>query len=323
MTARLPNADQLFATLDATWPAALCRRCGPWLIRDGQGGGKRVSAATAAADGAAGDIASAEAAMRALGQTPLFLLREGEQALDAALAARGYRIVDPVVIYAAPCTTVATPSPAPLTAFAHWPPLAIAVEIWAAAGIGPARLAVMDRVAGPKTAILGRIADRASGAAFLAIHDSCAMLHALEVAPTLRRQGGANNILRSAACWAQDHGAATLSLVVTQANAGARTLYASLGMEVVGQYHYRQNQAPPEARAVATRNSPPPATPPAVRCPAAGAGGTCARRPGRDAHFPRTGHDHGQPQRATDQFSAADRPLQRGGPADPADRRCL
>lgn len=240
MTTRLPSAATLFAVLEATWPAAACARSGPWLIRDGQGGGKRVSAATAAADWVAGDIASAEAEMQALGQTPLFLLREGEQALDAALAARGYSVVDPVVIYAASCAAIGTPPPAPLAAFAHWPPLAIAVDLWAAAGIGPARLAVMERVAGPKTAILGRIADRASGAAFVAVDHTCAMLHALEVAPTLRRQGGANNILRLAACWAQDHGAATLSLVVTQANAGARALYASLGMEVVGQYHYRQ-----------------------------------------------------------------------------------
>lgn len=240
MTTRLPIAATLFAVLEATWPAAACHRCGPWLIHDGQGGGKRVSAATAAADWVQDDIASAEAAMRALGQTPLFQLRDGEQALDAALAARGYTVVDPVVIYAAPCAAIATPSPAPLTAFAHWPPLAIAVELWATAGIGPARLAVMERVAGPKTAILGRIGDRASGAAFVAVHQTCAMLHALEVPSALRRQGCANSILRSAACWAQDQGAATLSLVVTQANAGAHALYASLGMEVVGQYHYRQ-----------------------------------------------------------------------------------
>jgi ribosomal protein S18 acetylase RimI-like enzyme len=66
------------------------------------------------------------------------------------------------------------------------------------------------------------------------------MLHALEVAPDLRRQGTARNILRSAATWAQDNGADTLSLVVTAANSGARTLYASLGFQAMGQYHYRQ-----------------------------------------------------------------------------------
>jgi ribosomal protein S18 acetylase RimI-like enzyme len=66
------------------------------------------------------------------------------------------------------------------------------------------------------------------------------MLHALEVTPALRRQGSAHNILRAAALWAQQNGADTLTLVVTVANENARRLYASLGMQPVGQYHYRQ-----------------------------------------------------------------------------------
>ena len=66
------------------------------------------------------------------------------------------------------------------------------------------------------------------------------MLHALEVTPSQRRQGSAHNILRAAVAWAQANGADTLSLVVTVANDKARRLYASLGMAVVGQYHYRQ-----------------------------------------------------------------------------------
>ena len=66
-----------------------------------------------------------------------------------------------------------------------------------------------------------------------------AVLHALEVAPAMRRQGVAHNILRAAGAWAQDHGAETLVLLVTEANAAARALYASLKMDVVGQYHYR------------------------------------------------------------------------------------
>jgi GNAT superfamily N-acetyltransferase len=76
--------------------------------------------------------------------------------------------------------------------------------------------------------------------AFVAIHGQTAMLHALEVAPDRRRLGVASNILRASARWAQDNGAGTLSLVVTTANAGARALYASLGLQAMGQYHYRQ-----------------------------------------------------------------------------------
>ncbi|MFN0115585.1 MAG: GNAT family N-acetyltransferase [Paracoccaceae bacterium] len=229
---------RLFDTLEATWPAAALHRAGPWLIREGRGGGQRVSAATAEADWAEADIPLAETAQAALGQPPLFLVRDGEKRLDAALAARGYRVHDPVFLRAAPVGAVAVPVP-PLSAFPHWPPLAIAREIWEDGGIGPARLAVMDRAGGGKTAILARTGDRVSGVAFLALHGDEAMLHALHVTRAFRRQGSAVNIMRAAADWAQDHGAERISVAVTQANTAANGLYASLPMPIVGEYRYR------------------------------------------------------------------------------------
>lgn len=232
--------DWFYELLEQSWPAVSLRRVGPWLIREGRGGGQRVSAATAEAAVSAADISQAEAAMQALGQDPLFMLRDRDNALDTMLAARGYHKHDPVIAYAAPTATLATPAPSPMTAFPVWPPLSIATQIWAEAGIGPGRIAVMERATGPKTAILGRVNDRASGVAFVACHGEMAMLHALEVVPNLRRQGSANNIMRMAAIWAQDHGAKQLCLAVTEVNTNARTLYASLGMEVVGTYHYRK-----------------------------------------------------------------------------------
>ena len=128
--------------MDATWPAAAAWRLGPWTIRNGAGGGKRVSAASAEAAWQADDIAAAAAAMRALAQTPLFLIRAGEDALDAELAARGYRLVDPVVAYAAPLAELAATPPARMSGFPHWPPMEIARQLWAEGGIGPARVAV-------------------------------------------------------------------------------------------------------------------------------------------------------------------------------------
>jgi GNAT superfamily N-acetyltransferase len=234
-----------FDLLEATWPAASLRREGPWLIREGKGGGQRVSAASlapgfAAMDITPTDITRAEDAMAALGQPPLFMVRSEDTALDAALDGRGYRVHDPVVLYSAPCETLATPAPPRMAAFPHWPPMAIAADLWAEAGIGPDRLAVMSRVKGAKTAILGRQKDRASGVAFVACDHDAAMLHALEVTPNQRRQGSANNIMRCAAVWALEHGAKTLTLAVTEANAPARALYASLEMQIVGKYHYRK-----------------------------------------------------------------------------------
>ncbi|MGO4908455.1 GNAT family N-acetyltransferase [Pseudorhodobacter sp. W20_MBD10_FR17] len=237
---------QIYDVLEHTWPAASLRSTGPWMIREGAGGGQRVSAATAEAAVTDNDIAGAEAAMQALGQDALFMIRHSDIALDLLLAARGYVLHDPVVVYAAPVAALALPAPTAMSAFATWPPLSIAAQIWADAGIGPGRLAVMDRAKGPKTTILGRVNDRASGVAFVACHANAAMLHALEVCPSQRRQGSANNIMRMAAGWAQDQGAEMLCLAVTQANTVARSLYASLGMEAVGQYHYRKKQ-PKEA----------------------------------------------------------------------------
>ncbi len=232
--------DALGAVMQGTWPAAALHRVGPWTIREGRGGGKRVSAATADAAWAETDIAQAEEAMTAFDQRPLFQIRAGDDALDQALQSRGYHVVDPVIAYAVPSAELAQPPVPPMAAFAHWPPLAICTALWAEGGIGPARLAVMQRANGPKAAILSRTNDRPTGTAFVAVHDQTAMLHALEVSAAARRQGSAHKILRASAQWSLQNGATTLSVVVTRANAPACALYASLNMQGVGHYHYRQ-----------------------------------------------------------------------------------
>lgn len=226
--------EALGDVMEATWPPVRAWALGPFTLRDGAGGGKRVSAASAHAAWDTGDLDAAEAAMA----DPLFLIRKGDDALDAALAVRGYRIVDPVLAYAAPVARLVAKVPA-MVAFPHWPPLGIARVLWADAGIGPARLAVMGRVPGPKTVILARLNDRPAGVCFVAIAGAHAMLHALEVSPLQRRQGLASQMLRAAANWAQDQGSTTLSLVVTAQNSAANFLYQSIGMDVVGRYQYR------------------------------------------------------------------------------------
>jgi ribosomal protein S18 acetylase RimI-like enzyme len=226
--------DTLAEVMEATWPPRSHHSLGPFTLRDGAGGGKRVSAASLARPFTEADLAALETAM----PEPLMLVRAREEALDAALDARGWRIVDPVVAYAAPVADLTADLPF-LTAFAHWPPLEIARSIWAEGGIGPARIAVMDRVTGPRAALLGRIDDRSAGVAFVACHGTEAMVHALEVRESHRRQGLGESLLHAAANWAAEQGATRLSLVVTRQNAAARALYTRLGMQVVGQYHYR------------------------------------------------------------------------------------
>ena len=177
--------------------------------------------------------------MENLGQTPIFMLRSGDESLDAALQGRGYRVIDPVSIYLCGIERLLTIPRPPVSGFAIWEPLAVMREIWAEGGIGNERLNVMRRVDGPKTTILGRVRDRAAGTAFVALHDDIAMLHALEVLPAFRRHGLGRTIMGHAAKWAVQQGAAHFSVLVTKDNFAANGLYASLGMEIAGHYFYR------------------------------------------------------------------------------------
>ena len=228
-----------FDVIDQTWPAAARHAVGPFTLREGQGGGSRVSAATADGPVTDQDITQVEAVMRDLGQKRIFMIRPGDEALDAQLDARGYQVVDAVTIYACPAKQLTDIEIPRVTVFTIWEPLAIMREIWAAGGIGPARLAVMDRAKGPKTGILLRQNDKPGGAAYAAIHDGVAMVHAVEIVPFQRKQGLGKWAMRGAAFWARDNGAETLSVMCTDVNEGANALYRSLGMQPVSQYHYR------------------------------------------------------------------------------------
>lgn len=226
------------AAMDATWPAASVQRVGPWLVREGKGGGNRVSAITAEEPGA-DDPEPAIRATRALGQAVVFRLGDEETALDAMLDRRGFRREKSTVLYEAPAAAIAGDGPGPVTAFAFWEPLQLMYDLWAETGIGPARIAVMERVARPKAGILGRADDRAAGVGFVAVDGDTAMVHALAVLPEFRRRKTARNMMREAARWAAERGATRIALAVEEENAGARALYEALGMTEAGRYHYR------------------------------------------------------------------------------------
>lgn len=234
-----PTALRLFEVLDTTWPAARIFNAGSWCIREGQGGGQRVSAATLDGPFEPCNINTAEDEMRGLGQRPLFMIRPGEDALDEALSQRGYDVVDPVVLYTAKVADLTEELPV-TAAMPSWPPLAIQRELWQAAGIGAARIAVMERAPAPKTALLGRGGDAPTGTGFVAMHGDIAMVHALEVAPDARRGGIGRRLMQAAANWASDMGAVWLALAVTRANDPANALYRALGMNPSATYHYRR-----------------------------------------------------------------------------------
>ncbi len=236
----IPDVFTLYDVMEHTWPAFAKEDTGIWMIRDGRGGGQRVSAATAGAGMTIDAIPDAESRMHALGQVPLFMLRQGEEALDQALNERGYEIVDPVNIYVCPVDMLTEIEPPRTTSFNIWEPMAIQIHIWQQGGIGPGRLAVMERVRGPKTALFGREDGRPAATGFAAIHNGVAMMHALEVLARHRRCGMGRYLMAESAHWAKTQGATHMSVICTQANEAACGLYASLGMSLMGQYHYRR-----------------------------------------------------------------------------------
>lgn len=234
----LTSAD-LFAASEATWPAARSWQVGPFTLRDGQGGGQRVSAATVQGAFTPADLDAAENAMRDTNQRPLFQVRDDAPDLEPALEARGYAVKDRTLLYALPIDRL-TDKPLPrVTAFTLWEPLAIMKEIWSTDGIGPARLDVMAR-AKTKTAVLARWNEKPGGAAFVGVHGRIAMVHAVVVLPHQRRQGVAEWMMRCAAFWGQAQGADHIAVLCVAANGGANALYRALGFEQMGGYHYRQ-----------------------------------------------------------------------------------
>lgn len=244
MTPALPDARRITRALLATWPAVSATRVGGWTIREGQGGGNRASCATL--DGPLGeaegdaDLPAAETAMRRLGQVPLVMVRDDEGALDTLLERHAYAVHDPTRLYAIETGRLVGDGHIPMGGgYAMWPPLHKIREIWEAEGTGSARQAVMDRVPPPKAAFIARTGDHAGGAAFAAIHDGIAMIHALHVVTEKRRRGTARQLLKQVAIWAEGAGAPVTCLAVTRANTPANALYASLGMSRAGGYHYR------------------------------------------------------------------------------------
>jgi len=234
-----PELAEIEAALDATWPASATSRAGGFLLRQGAGGGQRVSAATAEEAPTAAGIAAAEAAMQAAGQVPLFRVRPGEERLDALLDAAGYGSHDETNILDGPLEPLAAQEIPRAVAYALWPPLALMEELWTAGGIGPARQAVMARVQVPKAGIIARAEQQPGGVAFAAIHGARVMVHALWVPEIVRRQKTAHRMMICTARWAQDMGARRMGVLCLRHNLAANSLYASLGLEIVGNYHYR------------------------------------------------------------------------------------
>lgn len=232
-----PSQTDLFDALDATWAPFAFHNHDGWIIREGAGGGQRVSAATVQPDTQSFQISSAATKMASLGQMPLFMIRNTDADLDARLHALRYEVVDPVVILIAPTAELLNTRPDPIqTVHTLNKPDANAKMIWAAGGIDQGRLNVMARVKGPKAILVAS----GMGVAFAAAHNDIAMIHAVEVASDHRRKGVANTMMYKAFEWAKDQDCKWVAVLTVRANIPARTLYENLGMVRAAAYHYRR-----------------------------------------------------------------------------------
>ena len=235
----LKNGSDIFEAIDVTWPAEKFLEIPKWKLRRSAKGGKRVSAATAIGAPDISDIKLAENKMVQWHQDKLFMIKKNEIILDEALSASGYRVIDPTNIWSISSKNLSIQKTLPVKAFTIFPPLAIQIELWRANHISPSRIEIMDRVKTHKTTIFGRINARPAASAFVAVSNKFAMVHALVVDKKCRRQGMGKFVMQKVGSWAYQMGAESVVALCTEKNCSANILYKSLGMQVIGKYHYR------------------------------------------------------------------------------------
>ena len=231
------DEEDFVALIDATWPPQKTALFGPITCRFGGGGGQRVSSATALRPANDNELRQSIDWMIDANQSPLFRTQPGSP-FDAQLDALGFTAWDRTNFLVAPARELALLELPPIHAFEVWPPLAIQSDIWTSGGVDAARQVVMTRVKAPKTALLGRVGDSPVGAAFAAIREKFAMVHAVTVKPSARRQKAAHHMMVLAARWALGLGAENLAVLCVADNNSANAFFSSLGFEPVGQYHY-------------------------------------------------------------------------------------
>lgn len=232
-----PNS--FWAASEICWPPLNKKNIGPWVIREGAGGGSRVSSTTANDFFTKEDIFIAENHMQLLNQKNIFQIREKDLELDNILDRLGYSLVDKTVVYGSKIAKMSSPCVPPMTAFNIWPPLRIMKDIWEIGGTTDSRISVMERCKVRKTAILGRIENKAAGCAFISEYKGIAILQALFVLPSYRRKGLARFLISESVKWVSYADSAYLALMTDKYNKEARGLYDSLGMKIIDKYHYR------------------------------------------------------------------------------------
>ncbi|NGO73477.1 GNAT family N-acetyltransferase, partial [Streptomyces boncukensis] len=167
-------------------------------------------------------------------------------ALDARLAARGYRSTAPVLALTAPAARVAEGAGARggqgAVELAGAPTAAWLDAFHALDGGGDGAVVsrqVLPRIADPAGYACAVRDGRVAGIALFVASAGAAGVFCVAVRPDCRRRGVAEGLLRAGAHWALGRGAEQLYLQVAEANDAARRLYERAGFTLSHRYHYR------------------------------------------------------------------------------------
>lgn len=228
----------------AAWPAGHTETTGGWLLRRTPGVPKRRSNSAlppAATDDPARHLDAVEAYYRAHGQPVTIQVTPAERqsALDATLAARGYRREAPTLVWTAPAAQVGTAAPPAVVDLADR-----ATPEWLAAHRSlndgqDTTVAVLARIPAPAAFAIATMDDRPAAISLFAAGAGWAGVFCMQTAAQHRRRGLALAVLGAGARWAVSAGAANLYLQVEEDNIPARKLYAKVGFTHSHSYHYR------------------------------------------------------------------------------------
>lgn len=216
------------------WPALEAVERSGWRLGYSHGVTKRANSAVAL--GADADPDEPGRFYRERGLRPVVQVWPGQEGIDALLAERGYRVVEPSLVLVR--DLVHRPEPSAEVVVDRVPPPGWA-EAAGGHGVPGARQADVEARIRARSGMVHAVhsAGRARGCA--ALTGGLVGVYDMATRADSRRRGYASRVLDSLLAWAYDRGARRASLLVVADNTAARTLYERAGFTEAGRYHYR------------------------------------------------------------------------------------
>ncbi|MER5649898.1 GNAT family N-acetyltransferase [Streptosporangium sp. NPDC002524] len=237
--------DEVFDRLvDRAWPALQRVDAGSWTLRAADGVTKRANSVLPLGEpeDLLTGIEGAEKFYADRGLPCVFSVGGGATpGLDAALEARGYRVVDPTLVMTArlvPGEPGGREEAGEKVELAEAPSQAWLDAWWSVDGrFGGDGLATAARILTGVPAVYASLGREAVGRGV--VQGEWFGIYSMAVLPHARRRGHGREVLRALLSHARAQGTQRAYLVVVESNTAARALYERQGFTVAGRYHYR------------------------------------------------------------------------------------